>query len=66
MYDARVDIKKILYLLIKKEIIFEEKDGIIQTIAKNIHTHRLSPVDRNKLGEGLQLISNVLRVINHY
>jgi hypothetical protein len=41
MYEARVDIKKILVEIIKKEDLFNERDGVIDVLQKNEETKKL-------------------------
>ena len=64
MYEARVDIKKLLFEITKKEDMFNGKNGIVDIIVQNEDLPRLHRGDQMVLKEGLNMISRVLRYIN--
>ena len=64
MYEARVDIKKLIFEIIKKEDYFNNKNGVVDVIVRNEDRNTVSRYDEDILMEGLKLISRVLRFIN--
>lgn len=64
MYEARVDVKKILQLIIQKEEMFKGNGPILKILFKNEHKKHLNTNDEAALEAGLQMISRVLRIIN--
>ena len=66
MYEARVDIKKLLFEIIKKEDYFNNKNGVVDVIVRNEDRNTVSRYDEDILMEGLKLISRVLRFINQF
>jgi hypothetical protein len=49
MYEARVDIKKILLEIIKKEDLFNIRNGVIDCVNKNLESIKLYKTDEEKL-----------------
>lgn len=53
MYGARVDVKRILLLIIKKEEEFDRRGGVYDLLEKNKNVKRITKSNEESLWEGL-------------